>query len=277
MISLQSIKIQNTKLLLLLILFSCSLFSLTEARAQILNVEDPTLPLDSIKKHDLKWALGISGNISKQKDLIYDATVLNEAVYHYNDKHQWLLNGQYITTGTQNFSLINSGFAYLRYTPYFHKRTTANVFVQYQTDLNRGLIERQLEGFNIRINAIQKSNIQMQCATGIFLEHERWNVSGDQFKSSGSNSYDKVKLNQNIRLFWQISQKAEITWNQFFQFPLKFEGAMPMRWSNQLSLSLPLSKHIGFQYNISSMYDTQPVIDIPEFYFNSALGISVNW
>jgi hypothetical protein len=44
-----------------------------------------------------------------------------------------------------------------------------------------------------------------------------------------------------------------------------------------LGISGNISKHIGFQYNISSMYDTQPVIDIPEFYFNSALGISVNW
>jgi len=257
-------------------LLVCACLTSMMSIGQILNVEDPTLPLDSIKKHDLKWGLGISGNLSKQKDIIYDATLLNEAVYHYNDRHQWLLNGQYITTGTQNFSLINSGFAYLRYTPYFHQKATVNFFVQYQTDLNRGLVHRQLRGMNFRFNGIQKNNFQMQLASGIFQESEQWNISGDQYQTRGTATYHKMKFNQNIRIFWQLSRRMELTWNQFFQFPLNAKENIPMRWSNQLSLSMPISKHLDLQYNINSMYDTHPVIDIPEFYFNSALGISIN-
>lgn len=250
------------------------LFCIT-SHSQILNVEDPTLPLDSIKKHDLKWAIGISGNLSKQANLIYDATILNEAVYHYNDKHQLLLNGQYITTGTQDFSLINSGFAYLRYTPFFQRKSTFNGFLQYQTDLNRGLVSRQLEGINYRINAIQKSNFQLQTATGIFLETERWNFSGNQYDSDGSILINRIKLNQNIRMFIQSSNGTEVTWNQFFQVPTEINKINHLRWSNQISVSLPVSKHVQLQFNMSSMYDTNPVIEIPEFYFNTAMGINI--
>jgi hypothetical protein len=242
--------------------------------SQILNIEDPTLPLDSIKKHDLKMGFALSGNISQQQTLVYDATALSEWVYHYNDQHQVLLNGQYITTGSNGNTLINSGYAYLRYTPRFHSAFTPQLFAQFQNDINRGLWMRQLQGANLRWIAKQTSQLQITLASGIFYEKEQWNLSGGSDISAGKAKFQQYKLNQNLRIFWQPNPHFEITWNQFLQFHPQFQSGNNYRWSSQISTSIALSKRISLQINFSSMYDTQPVISIPKFYFNSAYGIS---
>lgn len=258
------------------ILIFISHLSIKESFSQILNIEDPTLPIDSIANHDLKFGFGLSGNISKQKDLVYDATVLSECVYHHNDRHQFLLNGQYIYSGSNTISLINSSYVYLRYTPFFQRRFAPQLFSQFQTDRNRGLIARQLIGGNIRLDILKSENAQIQIASGIFQEYETWNKYGNENPSFDQIQSDKFKLNQSIRLFYQYSQNAEITWNQFFQLPVDFHNQQGFRWSNQISLSFPVSEHFKMQYNISSMYDSKPIIHIPHFYFNSAFGITFN-
>ena len=241
---------------------------------QILNIEDPTLPLDSIKKHDFKMGFALSGNVSQQQTLVYDATAMSEWVYHYNDQHQLLLNGQYITTGSNGTTLINSGYAYLRYTPRFHSVFTPQLFAQFQNDINRGLMMRQLQGANLRWIAKQTSQLQITLASGIFYETEQWNRSGGSDVNMGQSQFQQYKLNQNLRIFWQPHSHFEITWNQFLQFHPQFQRQNNYRWSSQISTSIALSKRIALQINFSSMYDTQPVISIPKFYFNSAYGIS---
>lgn len=260
----------------ILILISVIILCSKVCLCQILNIEDPTLPADSIDNHDLKYGIGFSGNFSQQKDLVYDATLLSECVYHHNDLHQILLNGQYIYSGSDKISLINSSYIYLRYTPLFQKRVAPQMFSQFQSDRNRGLLSRQLVGGNIRIDALKSENAQIQFASGIFKEIETWNKNGDENLSSGQVHADNIKLNQNIRIFYQISKNAEITWNQFFQVPLNYHDVNRFRWSNQLSLSFPISRHIKMQYNFSSMFDSNPIINIPRFYFNSAFGITLN-
>jgi hypothetical protein len=54
--------------------------------AQVLNIEDPTTPLDSLEKNDFKWGIGLSGNLSRQSIVVHDYGVIAEAVYHRNDQ-----------------------------------------------------------------------------------------------------------------------------------------------------------------------------------------------
>jgi hypothetical protein len=275
MISLQRIKPQQKRVLIYLLWTIFTVILHSDIQAQILNIEDPTLSLDSIKKNDLKLGFSLSGNFSQQQTMVYDATALTELVYHNNDKHQVLLNGQYITTGNNENSLINSGFIYLRYTPLFHSDITPQFFTQFQNDLNRGLIYRQLYGINIRWIAHQSESLQLTLASGIFSETEQWSLSGGNDFTQGKTSFHYNKLNENMRIFWQPNQNYKITWNQFLQFTPKLRSSINYRWSNQMSISISLTKKIAFQINFSSMYDTQPVISIPRFYFNSSYGVQL--
>ena len=64
---------------------SCWLLLAATMNAQVLNIEDPTTPLDSLAKNDFKWGIGLSGNLSRQSIVVYDYGVIAEAVYHRND------------------------------------------------------------------------------------------------------------------------------------------------------------------------------------------------
>jgi hypothetical protein len=58
--------------------------------AQVLNIEEPSVPLDSLKKNDLHCGISLSGNVNKQSILVYDAGLVIEIVFQRNDKHQLL-------------------------------------------------------------------------------------------------------------------------------------------------------------------------------------------
>lgn len=126
------------------------LFCFSSLNAQVLNIEAPTVSIDSLKKNDLKWGLGLNGNISKQSLFVYDASLLSEATYHRNDRHQLLINAQYFRTGSNLGDLINGGFIFFRLTPEFHHRIAPQWVLQYQSDLGRGMKERMLTALNVK-------------------------------------------------------------------------------------------------------------------------------
>ena len=243
-------------------------------RAQILNIEDPTLTLDSIKKHDFKFGLGCDFSFTFQHEKVYETNALLESVYHYNDKHQLLLNGQYFNTGTANEQLINGGFLHMRYTYGFGKKIAPQGFMQHQLDLGRGLVKRQLVGFNLRWQAIQKDKISIQLATGAFYENELWNYSGSPDEASGRKISEKLKSNNMLRTYFQLSKQTEISIVNYFQFEFQ-NPSNQFRLATNISFSTALNDHFQLQFNFMSMFDTKPVVPIDKFYYTLSNGLGV--
>ena len=189
--------------------FSVFLFILVSlpAFSQILNIEDPTLTKDSLSKHDFKFGFGANFNLSQQNETVYEIDGLLESVYHYNDKHQVLLNGQYFNTGIVGTELINGGFIHLRYTPFFLSKLAPQLFLQHQLDRGRGLVQRQLIGGNLRWQALKKDKISVQIATGVFYENEIWNITGSPDSQEGQIRNGIIKSNNMLRLYFQIGKK----------------------------------------------------------------------
>lgn len=250
-----------------MVFFICSVM-----RAQVLNIEDPTASIDSLKVNDVKWGLGLNGNISRQSLLVYDASLLAEANYHRNDRHQVLLNAQYFRTGSNLGDLINGGFIFMRVTPEFHRKIAPQWVVQYQSDLGRGMKERILTALNVRAEVFKNEKFAFQFISGAMLERETWNLSGAIDASQGTRIRELVKSNNVLRFYKQIGSHAELSLVSYIQFPFS-NPTSTFRVANQLSFSFQLSKRFQFQFNLSSMYDTNPVIDIPNFYYTSATGM----
>jgi hypothetical protein len=240
--------------------------------AQVLNIEDPTVSIDSLKKNDVKWGMGLNGNISKQSLFVYDASLLAEATYHRNDRHQVLLNAQYFRTGSNLGDLINGGFVFVRITPEFHHRIAPQWVVQYQSDLGRGMKERVLTALNVRAEVFKSEKFAFQFVTGAMLERETWNISGAIDASQGIRVRESLKSNNVFRFYKQLGNHAELSLVSYIQFPFS-NPTSTIRIANQLSFSFQVSKRFQFQLNLSSMYDTNPVIDIPNFYYTSATGM----
>ena len=259
--------ISSLSLIICLNIFSVS----RECSAQILNIEDPTLTKDSLSKHDFKYGFGANFNLSQQNETVYEIDGLLESVYHYNDKHQVLLNGQYFNTGIVGTELINGGFIHLRYTPNFLNKMAPQLFGQHQLDRGRGLVQRQLFGGNLRWQALQKDKVSIQVATGIFYENEIWNLSGSPDSQEGQLRKGVMKSNNMLRLYFQIGKKTELSIVNYYQLPLA-HGNGAMRLASNVSLSTEISNRFQLQINFISMYDTRPLIDIDKFYYTFSNG-----
>jgi hypothetical protein len=242
--------------------------------AQVLNIEDPATPLDSLRKNDFRWGLSVSGNVSKQSLTVYDIGLVGEGVYHNNDRHQFLVNAKYFKSGTDQGVLINSGYYYMRYTPFFHNRLAPQLFVQQQMDEGRGLHERNLVGLNLRYDALRKAHFSLQCASGIMHEEERWNVSGSPDASSGQRFVRQWKANEVVRLNADLFEHVELSIVNFFQFP--FLSPFQWRLTSQVNLTFKLSNWFSLQLNYQSMNDSAPIVDIPFYYYTSAGGLGVS-
>jgi hypothetical protein len=242
--------------------------------AQVLNIEDPSTPLDSLRKNDFRWGLSVSGNVSKQSLLVYDVGLVSECVYHRNDRHQLLFNAKYFKSGTGEGVLINSGYYYMRYTPWFHNRLAPQLFLQQQMDEGRGLRERNLVGMNLRFDALRKTHFSLQCASGIMQEEERWNLSGSPDASAGERIVRQWKANEVVRLNADLFENIELSVVNFFQFP--FASSFQWRLTSQVNLTFKLNDWFSIQLNYQSMYDSAPVVAIPSYYYTSAGGLGVS-
>jgi len=249
-----------------------SFYCFNTFNAQVLNIEDPTISIDSLKKNDVKWGLGLNGDISKQSLFVYDASLLSEATYHRNDRHQLLINAQYFRTGSNLGDLINGGFIFFRLTPEFHHRIAPQWVLQYQSDLGRGMKERMLTALNVRAEVFKNEKFAFQFITGAMVEKETWYLSGATDATQGTRVRELLKSNNVLRFYKQIGSHAELSLVSYVQFPFMNPGST-IRIANQLSFSFQVSKRFQLQFNLSSMYDTNPVIDIPNFYYTSATGM----
>lgn len=241
---------------------------------QVLNIEDPSISLDSLKKNDLRWGISFSGNVNKQSVLVYDAGIVSEIVYHRNDKHQLLFNGRYFKSGTSNGVLINSGFYFIRFTPLFHRRIAPQFFAQQQLDEGRGMLSRFLYGTNLRWDLTRKKKLSAQFSAGLMYEKEKWNLSGSPDASKGLAQINKVKVNNVLRLNADIGKHIEVSMVNFIQYPPSSRN-FSLRLTTQINLTFKVTTWFTVQINYQSIYDTHPVIDIPSYYYTTSGGIGI--
>ncbi len=139
-------------------------------------------------------------------------------------------------------------------------------------DEGRGLRERNLLGLNMRFDALRKPHFSLQCASGIMHEEERWNVSGSPDVTLGTVSRSMLKSNNVLRMTSNIGKHVELSFINFFQSPFSADR-FSFRWAAQLNVSVKFNSWLSLQLNYQSMYDTNPVVNIPAYYDTSSTGV----
>ena len=103
-------------------------------------------------------------------------------------------------------------------------------------------------------------------------EKERWNSSGSPDVTLGTVSRSLLKSNNVLRMTSNVGKHVELSFIMFFQMPFN-TNRFSFRWAAQLNISVTFNSWLSIQLNYQSMYDTNPVVNIPAYYYTSSTGV----
>jgi hypothetical protein len=90
--------------------------------------------------------------------------------------------------------------------------------------------------------------------------------------SLGTVNRSGLKSNNVLRMTSNIGKHVELSFINFFQLPFSTER-FSFRWAAQLNVSVKFNSWLSLQLNYQSMYDTNPVVNIPAYYYTSSTGV----
>lgn len=257
--------------ILLLIIFTA--FS-HNGFAQILNADKFGKNTDTTKK--LSGLAEIGFNINKQKDLIYSSNTSADISYSYN-RNVLIFAGSFNLFRSGNNSLINGGFAHLRYRIGYDNKLTPEFFAQIQYDAVRGLRERELLGSSLRYRLLQSDKGYMYVAGGLMYEREIWDYSGVE-----EISIDSTIQNNLVKFTGYVSLRRKLAEHVAFNF-IGYYQARPDKYflqpriSGEAQLAFRITKRLGFSiYGVVS-YDEEPPVPIENLYYTIRNKLTINF
>ena len=262
-------KVQLYKCLVVLLVIVNSFLG----KAQIVSI-DKLDTANYTKK--AKWGFNFSTGleIDKQKQTLYDATNTVEAMLQKN-KNLYIFSSSYRFTYNGPDDILNAGYFHFRYRPNYKNKFQPETFLQYQWDNKRGLEKRILAGANIRYNAWRGDKWDVNAGLGLFYENEFWNYTAADTTKLPADitpiNTQVLKLNSYIRFDWKASEHSNISFKIFVQ--TKPNHFAP-RIAPNFQWNIDAGKHLGFMINFNGIYDVEPIVPIPKFYFSLSNSIT---
>lgn len=266
----------------ILFVFACLLSwfgTHSDLSAQILNAERFGKNLDSTDVFKGNFNLSYSGArrvtiISNFKTGMDFSLRWKKSEFISSGAYSWLLSGK--------DPIRNEGFLHLRYR---HGRSGAKVipetFAQIQRDAILGMDSRVIAGQNLRITVQNDSFGVVYAGIGAFFETESWNYNGVPLEDNlpenpGTRTTEFIKANLYLsarREFTPSFSAGAVVYYQarpdaFFLYP---------RIASEISFNFKIGKGVGWRTSFSSMYDRLPVVPIYQFYFNTNMGIAIDF
>lgn len=253
--------------------FFILLFPVSASLAQIINI-DVTDTSDYSKKAKWNGNFAAGLEVDKQKTTLFDASNFFDA--SLQKEHELLIlsaSNRFTYNGPQDF--LNEGFAHLRWRHYYKNPLHAETYVQYQWDAKIGMLSRFVAGVNARYTIWHRHNWEITFATGLMMEHERWNyVAVDSSKiPPGAKLVNSDKLKSNSYIKWEgkVSKEAVISAVVFYQ--AAFNSFFSPRIATRLKFDIDVSKHFTFNVSFNGLYDAKPVVPIFRFYYSLSNAI----
>jgi len=259
--------ILDTKLIKHMLSIICQFVVMLHCNGQIVSI-DKFDTANYAKKATWNYQLSTGLEIDKQQQVLYDATNTAELSLQ-KCKNLYLLSSSYRFTYNGPTDILNAGYFHLRFRHNYKHKIQPEGFVQYQWDNKRGLESRFLLGANIRYNAWHADVWDLNAGLGLMYEKEVWNYDGADSTKLPTDLTPIVnnllKLNSYIRLDWKASDHSNIAFKVFLQAaPKDFSP----RLAPNIQWNVDAGKHLGFSINFNGMYDVNPVVPIPKFYFS---------
>lgn len=246
------------KFFLTLIFISWTLSSYS----QILNIE--RFRLDKDTSHAWFGSVGLGFSAKQQKVSV--TTFNGNSNLVYLSKLHSYLNVNYIRfIKVANSEPISEGYTHWRVNFFRRKKLSYEPFVQFQYDIGRGLLKRNLYGFTFRFDVRLGEKLNIGLNTGAMYEYEKWRGQVLRFQTEvqdiGRTSFIKSTSNVNIR--WRITQHVNLFLLTYYQ--ARFESFFRPRVISDVQLSYELNKNFSMVGQYISTYDAAPILVANEF------------
>ncbi|PWN08234.1 DUF481 domain-containing protein [Rhodohalobacter mucosus] len=232
------------------------------ATAQVLNVEQVRADSDTTG-----WVgeLGFDLSLNKFNDRVLKTGGEANASY-FSHLHQYILLTQLDIVTVDGNPLVSDGYSHLRATLLRKKPLSPELFTQYQYNNNLDLKNRALAGAGVRYNFLNGESISGSFSTGLMAEYEEWELSDTE---TVENTF--LKSTSNLVIRGQLNPQASLTLIGYYQArPDRF---FEPRVTSENRLTLRISERLSFRVNFTLMYDTDPVIDVPNLTYELKNGL----
>lgn len=229
------------------------MFTFSGAFSQILNIE-------SVRKADdtLRWSGSTNLAFTYDKNANTSYTVSNNSrIQHQKRKHLFIFLGHFQVKKVNQSNISNKAIAHLRYNNKINRILAWEVFTQVQYDEISKINFRGLAGTGPRISLLNKSSdYRFYLGLLTMYEQEINKIKQERIiqKNIRNSSYISFKL---------FPSKTLSIANTTYYQPL-YTNFSDYRISSELVMSLKIIKKFGFKFIINYLYDSKPVVGIPE-------------
>ncbi|MEJ8801781.1 DUF481 domain-containing protein [Pontibacter sp. H249] len=258
--------------------------TVTELRAQILNIERARISQDTANYLTGKAGVDFSmfnRNAGKNNPNNYLQFTFTGDLAYISEKHSYLLLNYYnyllvnYDSPEQRNTVASTGYSHLRANLLRKRKLSYELFAQAQADKARGLELRTLLGGGIRVAVLRSQDVSLYFGTGLMHEHEEWEnpemdnelVVANLIKSTNYFSA-KAKLSETI------STEGIVYYQTGFDRKI---DDFRNRVSGDVSLNFKLNDKFSFRTNFNCVFEDEPVVPVTRFVYAITNGIRVNF
>lgn len=246
-----------------------------QLRAQILNVEKSRIQPDSARY----WI----ANIGLASEL-WNRSALQSAPLHYlsasanldiarvGKQHMYFLLNQYNYLKINKNEFFNFGYTHARLNLYWTRRSSYELYAQWQIDRGRGLQARTLVGGGLRIRLLDKAQHQFFAGCGLMLESEHWQIQG----SDTAYLAHPLLCKTASYLRWRGQLTQQLNGNLVVYFQTGYDPLITSfrhRISSELYLNMPITSHLRLTTSLTAAYESHPQIPITPFVYRCMQGL----
>ena len=260
---------------LLLLLLLLPFFS----QAQVVNTEK--LRLDKEKKGffgEANFDLGLARNRAGQTVRLGASARLELR----RGAHRWMLLGAYNLTqfndvdkpGSAPKNFAKNGFGHLRYNHRANEWLTWEAFTQAQSDRIQQIDLRLLAGTGPRLRLVRTDSAQLYFGALYMFEHEE---SRNEFEEPEAYTehlrLDDHRLSTYLSAGFHLTSYLTINHVSYFQPNLS--NFSDFRISSETSLSIKLTDRLSLRTYFQLIYDTEPLVPVPNAMYVLNNGFSL--
>jgi len=172
--------------------------------------------------------------------------------------------------GESNGARISNSFvAHLRYVEKVSDFLNIEAFVQYNYNLSRKLLGREIEGAGVRLRLHESELLKVRFGLGGMYESERYNITpGSEVASEDS----RLRGSSYLALIFLPAHNIKITSTTYYQ--PAFNTINNFRMLSETKAAFKFSSDLSFAVKFNLFYDNLPLPGLKTYEIDSKYGIT---
>jgi hypothetical protein len=247
-----------------LITFLSLIFVPLFAEAQIMNIEKYRLDKDTSKIWMGNMGFGFASK--KQQNIVNEYNAYLNLAY-LSKLHSYMTINHFNLQQLNSSSFVSEGYAHLRLNFFRKNLISYEPFVQYQYDLGRGLLYRNLYGLSFRMNLFrnrtkeEKDKHNIGIGTGVMYEEEYWKGTVLRFAEEGDTTHAHTRfIKSTTNVFAKVTLHKKITLFGTVYYQARFEKFTCPRIVSDVQFVFKVTNGLSLTTQFASTFDSLPIV-----------------